>query len=115
MVSFLIFKKQPKLQEIYQTLTEGEFNPKFQEVDGVEIVTLVVGGGCLDVIISFNPSNCKISCLVINIVSQKQFAYYESFYHQAVTSKELLGWWFITCRDLNSRIYAARAIEVAFA
>jgi hypothetical protein len=115
MVSFVIFKKQPKLQDIYSNLRNQNFNPKFQEIDEVEVIAFVNYGGCLDVTISFDRDFSKISCLVINTANQKQFAYYESFYHQAVTGKDLLSWWLSTCIDLNGRVYAARAIELAFA
>jgi hypothetical protein len=114
MVSFVIFKKQPKLQEVFKSLEEGNFKPKFQEVDDIELVTLTLKGDVLDVIISFDSQNHKATCLVIAVPSQGQFAHYESFFHQAVTGKDLLNWWFTTCLDLNMRIEAARAIELAF-
>lgn len=114
MVSFLIFRKQPKLQELFNSLVEGQLRPKFQEIDEIEIVTLTIARGALDIIISFNNQNHKATCLVVTVSNQSQFAYYESLFHQAVTGKELLGWWFNTCRDINARVEAARAIELAF-
>lgn len=114
MVSFLIFSKQPKLQEIFVSLVEGKLDPRFQEVDDLEFISLTIAQGGLDVIISFNNQNHRINCQVVTVSNQTQFAYYESFFHQAVTGKELLGWWFTTCRDISGRVEAARAIELAF-
>jgi hypothetical protein len=115
MASFLIYRKQPKLHEIHKSLVEGNLNPNFQEVDDLEFITLTIAEGGLDVIISFNHQNHRVNCQVVTVSNQSQFAYYESFFHQAVTGKELLGWWFTTCRDISSRVEAARAIELAFA
>ena len=115
MVSFLIYRKQPKLHEVYKSLVEGNLNPNFQEVDDLEFITFTIAQEALDVIISFNNQNHRINCQVVTVSNQVQFAYYESFFYQAVTGKELLSWWFNTCRDLNGRVEAARAIELAFA
>ena len=115
MVSFLIHKPQPKLQDVFRSLELGNFKPKFQEIEGIEIITLTIANEALDVTISFNNQNHKISCLVVTLKNQSQFAYYEDFFHQAVTGTDLLGWWYFTCRDVNSRVLAARAIELAFA
>lgn len=115
MVSFLIYRKQPKLHDVYKSLVEGNLNPKFQEVDDLEFISLTIAQGALDVIISFNNQNRRINCQVVTVSNQSQFAYYESFFHQEVTGKELLSWWFTTCRDINGRVEAARAIELAFA
>ena len=114
MVSFLIHKPQPKLHGVYKSLVEGQLNPRFQEVDELELITLTIATGGLDVIISFNNETKKATCLVIAVVNQSQFAYYERFFNKAVTGQELLGWWYESCRDINGRVEAARAIELAF-
>lgn len=115
MVSFIIHKPTPKLQEVYKTLKEGQLNPRFQEVDGLEMITLTIANGGLDVIISFNNLTKKAICLVITVINQSQFAYYEKVFDRSVTGQSLLGWWYESCRDINSRVLAARAIESVFA
>ena len=115
MISFLIHKPQPKLQAVYSSLKEGKLEPRFQEVDCLEVVTLSVADGGLDVYISFNRQTHKATCLVVTVINQSKFAYYEDDFNREVTGQNLLGWWYQAGRDINSRVLAAKAIELAFA
>lgn len=110
MVSFLIFRKEPKLNAIFKVLKEVGVKPAFRETKTDEDLVFTTGS-VLSHRIHFDSSHNSISYVCFDLETALFVAHFYDRFNQAVNQQDLLAWYYEKTKILTEKIREQNQVE----